>query len=99
MATNPPSDEASEIAVRIGIREIYDHVRDLVRSVDGLSRQIDRLTTDVSVASQGANTLETRVRALETQRVVTPASMWTAIGVLTSVAGVLVALITIMVQR
>ena len=94
-----PNGDDSEIGVRIGIREIYDHVTTLVRSVDVVSRQIEALTTNVSSAATNTNGLENRVRALEVQKVVTPASMWTAIGVLGGLAGVLIALITIMVQN
>lgn len=95
----PTNGDESEVGVRIGIREIYDHVHTLVRSVDLVSRQIEALTANVSTATTHTNGLENRVRALEVQKVVTPASMWTAIGVLGSVAGVLVAVITLMLQN
>jgi hypothetical protein len=93
----PNGDE--EVAVRIGIREIYDHVRDLVRGVDLVSRQIDMLTTNINTTANETSGLETRVRALETQKVVTPTSMWVAIGVLTAVAGLIVTIITAVVAR
>lgn len=93
------SREETESGVRVSMREIYDNVRDLLRNVDLVSRQIDMLTNNFNTATQSATTLETRIRALETQKVVTPASMWTAIGVLASVAGVLVAVIMLALQR
>jgi hypothetical protein len=99
MATAPQNGEEAEGVVRIGMREIYDHVRDLVRSVDLVGRQIEMLTTSTNTIVQGSSALEARVRALETQKVVTPASMWVAIGVLASVAGVLITLITVALQR
>lgn len=99
MAAPQQNDDPVDVGVRISIREIYDHVRDLVRNVDILSRQIDRLTTDVNMSSQGTNTLETRIRALETQKVVTPASMWSALAVLGTLAGVLITLITLMMRN
>lgn len=99
MSTPPQNHDTAESTVRISMREIYDSVRDLVRSMDVVSRQIETLNLTVNNASQGTTTLETRVRMLETQKVVTPASMWTAIGVLGSLAGVLIALITVMANR
>ncbi len=99
MAAAPHNGDDTEAGVRISIREIYDHVRDLVRSVDLVGRQIDTLTSNTTTIVQGTNALENRIRALETQKVVTPASMWMAIGVLASVAGVLVTVITVALQR
>lgn len=94
-----PNGDDSEVGVRIGIREIYDHVRDLVRAVDMVSRQIDLLTQGTTKTSGEISTLEPRVRALEVQKVVTPASMWAAIGVLAGVAGTIATVIALMVQR
>lgn len=94
-----PNGDDSEVGVRIGIREIYDHVRDLVRAVDMVSRQIDFLTQGTTKTSSEISTLEPRVRALEVQKVVTPASMWVAIGVLTTVAGTIATIIALMMQR
>jgi len=99
MPPTPQDNGDAEVTVRITLREIYDHVRDLVRTMDVVSRQIETLNLHVNTASQGTTTLETRVRALETQKVVTPASMWAAISVLGSLAGVLVALIAFMANR
>lgn len=94
-----PNGDDSEVGVRIGIREIYDHVRDLVRAVDMVSRQIDLLTQGTTKTSGEISTLEPRVRALEVQKVVTPASMWAAIGVLAGVAGTIATVIALMVQK
>lgn len=96
-----PNGDDSEVGVRIGIREIYDHVRDLVRAVDMVSRQIDVLTQGTTKTSAETDGLDTRVRTLEVQiqKVVTPASMWTAIGVLAGVAGTVATVIALMMQR
>lgn len=93
MAT-PRSDDQSTPGVVIGLREIYDKVADLSAAITHLTGVVSAL--EVSQRSNGASTdgLEQRVRTLEQKPVVTPAAMWTAIGVLASVAGVLVALIT-----
>ena len=100
MTMASPNGDDSEVGVRIGIREIYDHVRDLVRAVDMVSRQIDILTQGTTKTSAETSGLDTRVRSLEVQiqKVVTPASMWVAIGVLTTVAGTIATIIALMMQ-
>lgn len=85
--------ESPDMVVRIGIREIYDSVQGLVQNVGVLSRQIETLNTSLNSNTSETNGLEHRVRSLEVQKVVTPASMWTAIGVLATVAGVIITLI------
>jgi hypothetical protein len=87
------NSENPDMVVRIGIREIYDSVQGLVQNVGILSRQIETLNTSLSSNTSETGELERRVRSLETQKVVTPASMWAAIGVLATVAGVIITLI------
>lgn len=92
----PPNDD--EIAIRIGIREIYEQVMGVVRGVDSIQRQIESLRDTTNGNGQKTTDLEARLRALEVQKVVTPGSMWTAIGVLATVAGVLVTVIALALQ-
>lgn len=91
----PASDngDSPDMVVRIGIREIYDSVQGLVQNVGVLSRQLETLNTSLHSNTSETNGLEQRVRSLEVQKVVTPASMWAAIGVLATVAGVIITLI------
>lgn len=94
LGSNSNSSDSADMVVRIGIREIYDSVQGLVLNVGALSRQIETLHTDLSSNTGETTDLEKRIRVLETQKVVTPMSMWTAIGVLTAVVGVVITLIT-----
>jgi hypothetical protein len=96
--TVPRSEDHAEYGVTIGLREIYDQVRDAVSGIANLSRQIDDMKGDQTTTTTAATDLEKRVRALEQKPVVTPASMWSAIGVLCAVVGAVATLITLMMR-
>lgn len=59
-----------------------------------LTGVVSAIESRQSHSSTEANELEERVRMLEQRAVVTPAAMWSAIGVLATVAGVFVAILT-----
>lgn len=87
-------DREASIGVTIGLREIYDKVAELGAAITHLTGVVAALEVSQRSANVDADGIEARVRVLEQRPVVTPAAMWTAIGVLASVAGVLVAVLT-----
>lgn len=87
-------DREASIGVTIGLREIYDKVADIGAAITHLTGVVAALEVSQRNASTDATGLDQRLRTLEQRHVVTPAAMWTAIGVLASVAGVLVAILT-----
>jgi hypothetical protein len=87
-------DDRHAIGITIGLREIYDKVAELSAAITHLTGVVAALEVTQRNVSSDADGLEARVRQLEQKPVVTPAAMWTAIGVLASVAGVLVAILT-----
>lgn len=96
--TAPRSEDHAEYGVTIGLREIYNEVRDVAAKIIGLSSQISDMETGHSNTTAAARDLEARVRELEKRHVVTPASMWSAIGVLCAVIGAVATIITLMVK-
>jgi hypothetical protein len=81
------------MGVTIGLREIYDKVADIAGQITQLAMLVTTLQTGQQSNAREVSSLETRVRTLEQKPVVTPAAMWTAIGVLATVAGVIAAVI------
>jgi len=90
----PRDEDRSVTGVVIGVREIYDKVAELSAAITHLTGVVAALEVSQNNTHTGTNGLEQRLRVLEQKPVVTPAAMWTAIGVLASVAGVLVAFLT-----
>lgn len=99
MTTTPRNEDRSStssdnsLGVTIGLREIYDKVADIAGRITQLTMQVMTLQTNQVSSTTEVDGIETRVRALEQRSVVTPAAMWTALGVITAVAGVIVAVI------
>lgn len=87
-------EDRQAIGITIGLREIYDKVAELSAAITHLTGVVAALEVTQRNAGHDADGLESRVRQLEQKPVVTPAAMWTAIGVLATVAGVLVTIIT-----
>lgn len=88
----------------IGLRDLYTQLQHLDRTITALSAQIQMATQQqtlnaASVAQQLAdirhdqNDHETRIRLLESKQVVSPKSMWTALGVLVPIVGLIVTII------
>lgn len=87
-------DDRRAIGITIGLREIYDKVAELSAAITHLTGVVAALEVTQRNAGSEADGIEARVRQLEQKPVVTPAAMWTAIGVLATVAGVIVTLLT-----
>lgn len=81
------------MGVTIGLREIYDKVADIAGRITQLTMLVTTLQSTQQSGKLEVDDIETRVRTLEQRPVVTPAAMWTAIGVLATVAGVIAAVI------
>lgn len=86
-------DQHAGIGVTIGLREIYDKVADLSAAITHLTGVVAALEVTQRNTNTDADGLESRVRQLEQKPVVTPAAMWTAIGILAAVASALAAFI------
>lgn len=98
MATTPRNEDRSShqeqsLGVTIGLREIYDKVADIAGRITQLSVLVTTVQSAQQLDKREVDDIETRVRTLEQRHVVTPAAMWTAIGVLATVAGVVAAVI------
>jgi len=93
VATTPQSGNRSSPGVTIGLREIYDQVVGVVAQLTHLSMLVTALESRHTATTNTTSDLETRVRHLEARPVVTPAAMWTALGVLLTAAGVIVTLV------
>lgn len=88
----------------IGLRELYAQMQELNRSISELSAEMRMATQQAaqhqqSVAQQLADIRvdqgdhETRIRIIESRPVVTPRSVWAAIGVLTPIISLIVTII------
>jgi hypothetical protein len=88
----------------IGLRDLYAQLQSLERSVTALNASIQMSAQQAtmnaaSFAQQLAdlrhdmNDHETRIRLQEAQQVVSPKSMWTAIGVLIPIIGLIITII------
>lgn len=97
--TFSPNTHEDRSSVAIGLREIYDKACEAVASIAHLSSQVSGIKEDQVAIQSAAVDLEKRVRALEQRPVVTPMAMWSAIGVLATVAGALVALIALFAKN
>jgi len=84
--------------VEIGLREIYDKVCATETGVHNLVMKFQDLRGDQIAQQTATEKLEDRIRTIEMRAVVTPAAMWTAIGTLTTIMGVLVAILTLVVK-
>lgn len=84
----------------IGLRDVYDQVMSLGKVCTELGTKMDvalqtqalqlqMLIKDLSEQTVVQQAQEHRIRALETQHVVTPKSMWTGVGVIVGVAAIL----------
>jgi hypothetical protein len=99
--------------VVVGLPEIYQQVMEISRAQATLSGQIQAFIqasntqTDIQNRElrriEDSNNIahsdyEKRLRALETRAVVTPKMMWTAVGSLTAMSGVAVAIISLVTR-
>lgn len=89
MATPSRDEDRSSHGVTIGLREIYDQVVHVAAQLTHLAQLVATIESRQHDANTEADDLEERVRHLEQKPVVTPAAMWTALGVLVGAAGVI----------
>ena len=99
-----PGSSAHGGPITIGLRELYVQIQELNRAVAQLTAEMKMFTqqatmTQSSVATQLADIRqdhvdhETRIRLIEGRQVVTPRSMWTAVGVITPIVSLIVTII------
>jgi len=98
VATTPRDEDRSSHGVTIGLREIYDQVVHIAAQITHLAQLVATLESRQHDTATDTADVERRVRELEKRPVVTPTAMWTAIGVLTTVVGVVVTIIIAIVN-
>lgn len=90
--------------ITIGLRELYVQIQELNRSVAQLTAEMKMFTQQATMMQQSFATQlsdirqdhvdhETRIRLIEARPVVTPRSMWTAVGVLMPVVSLIVTIV------
>ena len=88
----------------IGLRDLYVQLQSLDRATNQLGAKVDTSMQLAQLSSQSTaqqladirhdlNDHEARLRTRESQNFVTPRSMWMAIGVITSIVGVVTTVI------
>lgn len=108
---SPQADDRDEHGGRftLGLRDLYAEIQRALDAVHSLSTKLDTALIAQTMAQQATaqqltnlrhelNDHESRLREQERRQVVTPKSMWTAIGVLTSVSGVLFGILQLLIK-
>lgn len=101
--TTPP-DRSHGGPILIGLRELYEQLRLIDRTVSQLGAKVDTSMQLASVSAQSIaqqladirhdiNDHEARLRAKELERTISPRAVWTAIGIITGIAGIIVTII------
>lgn len=96
-------------AVEIGLRDVYDEVQKVARGYGELAGKLDTAVSMYALRFDAVNRElaetgkeisdhELRLRAVEQRPVVTPRAMWAAIGVLTGIVSVALAIISQVVK-
>jgi len=95
--------------VEIGLRDVYDEVQKVARGYGELAGKLDTAVSMYALRFDAVNRElaetgkeisdhELRLRAVEQRPVVTPRAMWAAIGVLTGIVSVALAIISQVVK-
>lgn len=95
--------------VEIGLRDVYDEMRKVSAGYGELAGKLDTAMSmhairfdavgrDLANMGREIGDHENRLRAIELRPVVTPKSMWTAIGVLTGLVSAALAVIALFVK-
>lgn len=104
MDERPPHSAAHGGQITIGLRELYVQIQELNRVVAQLTAELKMFTQQAAMMQQSTATQladirqdhvdhETRIRLIEGRQVVTPRSMWTAVGVLMPIISLIVTIV------
>ena len=96
-------------AVEIGLRDVYVEVQKVARGYGELAGKLDTAVSmyalrfdavnrELTEIGKESSDHEMRLRAVEQRPVVTPRSMWTAIGVLTGLVSAGLAIVALIVK-
>lgn len=109
MQTHEGRSHSHPGVVEIGLRDVYDEVRRVAEGYGELSGKLDTAMSmhsmqfgaverELSAAARDISDHESRLRSIELRHVVTPRSMWAAIGVLTGLVSAALAVIALFIR-
>jgi len=112
MAQPTPRAEgrSSQHEVTIGLRDLYEMIQSVNTGYTALSAKLDtaliqqtlqlqNISAQVADVRHDINDHEMRIRARESQNFVTARSMWTAVGIIATVIGVIFTILQVVISK